>query len=707
MGNVLNPRKTQFETMIANAQGTAGLLDAQGRVLYLSGPLLGYSLDEMRGRSLLEGVHPEDLPHAEQWFAHCLDQPSERIRVQLRKIHNDGSIRVVEAVMVNKLSDPEIGAIVLQCLDITERTAVEVVSASDLRFLEKICFVLSESLEYEAAIHKVVDLTVGHLGDWCSVDLIEDGSIQRVATAHSNPNLLKLAEKVIETGETVCVSQLTTEQLASMDSKDREILQELDICSYVATPLKARERVLGVLSATRSRDSRQYDSRDLALIKDVATQIALHVDKARLLREAQRAQKQSDLLTEVTTLLAESFDSANILQRLARNAVQNFAEYCFVHRFTANGRLYRAAGAHADPEMCATVNKLLGEQEIGLEGQEYIQSFIDKNVPSLTRDGGHLASRMSDGVYKDMIQRLAPHSWIIAPLVARGNRLGAILLARSKKRPQYTDNDLRFVEELARRAAIAIDNERLYRESQEASRLKDQFVATISHELRTPLTVIAGWTAVLQKHEVDQKTIERALAAIQRNVTLQTSLVDDLLDVSRIVSGKMRLDVKPVDLCALVESSVENMKDAAAAKAINIAFLTEGTIEPIACDPDRIQQVLWNLLSNSIKFTPPDGSIQVVIRSNQANEAEIIISDTGVGIVSEFLPFVFDRFRQFDGSTTRKAAGLGLGLSIVKHLVELHGGMVHAESAGKGQGASFRVVLPRSARRVAALSSQP
>jgi signal transduction histidine kinase len=263
------------------------------------------------------------------------------------------------------------------------------------------------------------------------------------------------------------------------------------------------------------------------------------------------------------------------------------------------------------------------------------------------------------------------------------------------------------VEELARRAAIAIDNERLYRESQDASRLKDQFLATISHELRTPLTVIAGWTAVLQKNDVDRKNIERALDAIQRNVTLQNSLVDDLLDVSRIVTGKMRLDVKPVDLCALIESSVENMKDAAAAKAISIAFVTEGIIEPVVCDPHRIQQVLWNLLSNAIKFTPPNGSIQVVIRSNQTNDAEIIVSDTGVGITSEFLPFVFDRFRQYDGSTTRKVAGLGLGLSIVKHLVELHGGTVHAESAGPGQGATFRVVLPRSARHLVALPSQP
>jgi signal transduction histidine kinase len=222
-----------------------------------------------------------------------------------------------------------------------------------------------------------------------------------------------------------------------------------------------------------------------------------------------------------------------------------------------------------------------------------------------------MVSQMSDGPYKEMIRRLAPYSWIVAPLIARGNRLGALLLARSEKSPQYTQNDLRFVEELARRAAIAIDNERLYRESQEAGRLKDQFLATVSHELRTPLTTIVGWTSILQKNEVDSETFDKALASIQRNVRLQQSMVDDLLDVSRIVTGKMRLDMRPVDLWFLIQVSVDNMQSSAEAKGMKIEFASEPTPLPIICDPDRIQQVLWNLLSNAIKFTPSRGRIKV------------------------------------------------------------------------------------------------
>jgi signal transduction histidine kinase len=473
-------------------------------------------------------------------------------------------------------------------------------------------------------------------------------------------------------------------------------VRDLDICSYAAVPLKARGRVIGVLSLIKNSASSRYDDHDLAFIKEVATHIALHIDNARLFRDAQVAQKQSALLGEITSLLAESFDSANILQRLAQVAVESFSDYCFVHRFDTYGRLYRAAGAHADPALSTIIDALL-ERDIEAEGQQYIQSIIEKNTPHLTCDGGQMVSRMSEGPYKEMIKTLGPYSWIMAPLIARGNRLGALLLARSEKSPQYTQDDRHFVEELARRAAIAIDNERLYRESQAASRLKDQFLATVSHELRTPLTTIVGWTAILQKNAVDQNTYQKALASIQRNVRLQQSMVDDLLDVSRIVTGKMRLDMRPVDLWFLVQLSVDNMQSAADAKGMKIDFVPEGTTLPIVCDPDRIQQVLWNLLSNAIKFTPTNGCITVSVRQNPPNHVEIVVTDTGIGIPSEFLPFVFDRFRQYDGSSTRSTAGLGLGLSIVKHLVELHGGTVHAESAGLGLGSTLRVVLPRNA----------
>jgi len=725
MGSFLPPSNAQTQAMIALAQGAVALIDAEARILFVSTSLLGHSVDNAYGQSLLDDIHPDDLPYFRMQFQRCLDHPDVQIHTQLRTFHKDGSTRVFETVLLNKLNDADIGAIALHYFDITEQKAIEIRQTSNRKFLEKVGTVLSESLEYTATINRVVSLVLGYLADWCSLDLLaEDGSIEQITVGNANPELVQCIKDtgfhrlvsfspqspvatVIATGEVLYVPHLTSEMLASAGVSTGALssARDLDKYSFVAAPLKARGHVLGVLSLMRSGESGKYDEDDLAFIKDVTTRIALHIDNAQLYREAQHAQKQAALLAEITTLLAESLESSDILQRLARIVVDSFADYCFVHRFSADGGLYRAAGAHRDAELCGVVNQLL-ECPIEPEGQHYIRTVIDRNLPSLTRDGNPLVSKMPDGPYKDMIQRLAPNSWIMAPLVAGGTCLGSLLLARSQGSPQYTSKDVHFVHELARRASIAIDNERLYRESQEASRLKDQFLATISHELRTPLTSIAGWAAILQRKNIDEKILVQALDGIQRNVRLQTSLVEDLLDVSRIITGKLRLDPKVVDLQTLVASSVDNVRSMTDAKSIKVAFIAEGHTGPILCDPNRIQQIFWNLLSNAIKFTPANGNIKVVVRRNQANGAEIIVSDTGIGIAPEFLPFVFDRFRQFDGSTTRNVAGLGLGLSIVKHLVELHGGTVHAESAGVGQGSTFRVILPSAAVAAAQAASE-
>jgi PAS domain S-box-containing protein len=715
MGKFLPPSNAQIQAMIALTQGAVALIDAEARILFVNTSLLGHSLENAYGQSLFADVHPDDLPQFKKQLQQCLDQPDVRIHTQLKTFHIDGSTRVFETVLLNKLNDPNIGAIVLHYYDVTEQKISEAKKESHRKFLEKVSTVLSESLEYKATIDRVVSLALDFLGDWCSLVLLaEDGTIDQVTMAHANAEFLNgimdvrlrwptsadsefpLAT-VILTGEAVHVSSLTPEVLACMDitTSAPDMASNLDGCSFVAVPLKARGHVLGVLSLMRSQEDR-YDEYELAFIKEVTSRIALHIDNARLYREAQLAEHQAALQAEITTLLAESLDSSNILQRLAHVAVDSFADYCFVHRFGLDGRLYRAAGAHADPELCGIVNQLL-EVPIEPEGHQYINTSIDRDAPTLTRDGAPLVSKMPEGPYKEMVSRLAPNSWIMAPLVARGTRLGGLLLARSKHSPQYTREDVKFVDELARRASVAIDNERLYRESQEAGRIKDQFLATMSHELRTPLTAIAGWSAILQRKNISPKTFEQALEGIQRNVKQQTSLVEDLLDVSRIVTGKLRLEIRSADLQALVGLTLDNMQSMADAKSINVDFLTEGQLGTIACDPDRIQQVLWNLMSNAIKFTPADGSIKVTVRSNSSNAIEIIVSDTGIGITREFLPFVFERFRQFDGSTRRSVAGLGLGLSIVKHLVELHGGSVHAESMGLGHGSTFRVLLPAAA----------
>jgi signal transduction histidine kinase/ActR/RegA family two-component response regulator len=233
----------------------------------------------------------------------------------------------------------------------------------------------------------------------------------------------------------------------------------------------------------------------------------------------------------------------------------------------------------------------------------------------------------------------------------------------------------------------------LLEEAEAANRTKDEFLATMSHELRTPMTAILGWAHLLRTSRFSEDDLARALETVERNARAQTKLIDDLLDISRIITGKLRLDVRTVDLASVIEAAVDATRPTAEAKQIRLQTVIDPQAGPVSGDTDRLQQVVWNLLTNAIKFTPKGGRVQVRLERINSH-VEITVSDTGRGISAEFLPHVFDRFRQADGTTTRTHGGLGLGLSIVRQLVELHGGTVSAESAGEGQGSSFTVQLP-------------
>jgi PAS domain S-box-containing protein len=261
----------------------------------------------------------------------------------------------------------------------------------------------------------------------------------------------------------------------------------------------------------------------------------------------------------------------------------------------------------------------------------------------------------------------------------------------------------RRAEETARRAAEErrqlLEMERAARtEAERANAMKDAFLANLSHELRTPLSSIVGWSHVLRRGATVDAELRRGLEAIERSARMQTQLIEDLLDMNRITSGKVRLDVQPVDPLAVIEAAIETVRPAAEAKGIRVDRLLDPRAGPISGDPNRLQQVVWNLLSNAIKFTAKDGRVQVGLGRVDSLVA-ISVADTGVGIRPEFLPYVFEPFRQQDGSTARRHAGLGLGLAIVRHLVELHGGTVEARSPGEGRGATFVVYLPPTVAR--------
>ena len=255
------------------------------------------------------------------------------------------------------------------------------------------------------------------------------------------------------------------------------------------------------------------------------------------------------------------------------------------------------------------------------------------------------------------------------------------------------------------RQALLESEQAARREAEAANRAKDEFLATLSHELRTPLNAIVGWAHLLRTGQLDEGQTTRAVEVIDRNAKAQSQIVADVLDVSRIVMGKLRLDVRPVDLATVVEEALDTLRPAAAAKEIHIEASLEGGGR-VSGDPDRLQQVIWNLVSNAIKFTSNGGRIQVRLR-REPSHVDVVVEDTGVGIRPDFLPHVFERFRQSDSSSTRAHGGLGLGLALVRHLVELHGGTVAASSPGEGGGATFTVRLPLMLAQEQAGAAEP
>ncbi|MDQ5837718.1 MAG: PAS domain S-box protein [Acidobacteriota bacterium] len=294
---------------------------------------------------------------------------------------------------------------------------------------------------------------------------------------------------------------------------------------------------------------------------------------------------------------------------------------------------------------------------------------------------------------------LRPQSSLVVPMAVMGRIIGTIEV-QAYENHAYREEHVTAMKMGANLAAVALENMRLLQfesrareAAEESNRLKDEFLATLSHELRTPLTAILGWSSMLLDGRLDERGTRTAIEIIERNARTQQQIVDDILDVSRVITGQLRIETEPTDLRRVVEAAVDTVRPAATAKSISLTAAFEPGVGPVMGEPRRLQQVVWNLLLNAVKFTPIGGEVRVRLEA-EGGHARLTVSDTGQGISPHFLPHVFERFRQGDQSTTRTYGGLGLGLSIVRHLVELHGGTVKAESEGEGRGSTFTVELP-------------
>lgn len=420
-------------------------------------------------------------------------------------------------------------------------------------------------------------------------------------------------------------------------------------------------------------------------------------------REAQTADFRARALA---LLSSSSLDLEAALQGLADLAVPGLADWCCVHLLRGDGAVVLQAVAHSDPQKVALLWQIDRRAPVDPQARHGVakvlragKSKVYANIPDSV-----LSTVAPDAELLEMLREEGSLSAMCVPLIARGRTLGAISLLCGDGGRGFGAADLAVVEDLARDAAVAIDNARLYGEAQEANRMKDEFLRTLSHELRTPMNSILGWAQMLRQRQLSSEKMAVGLETIERNSRLLTQTIEDLLEVSRIVSGNVCLRRRPVDLVRAIESAAAAVRADAEGKGIELAIVIGEGIRPVSGDAARLQQVLWNLLNNAIKFTPAGGRVEIRLsevsgqRGGGNNAAvdfvAIAVSDTGIGISEEFLPFVFDRFRQADSTSKRYYGGLGLGLAIVRHLVELHGGTVWAESPGEGLGSTFGVRLP-------------
>jgi len=419
----------------------------------------------------------------------------------------------------------------------------------------------------------------------------------------------------------------------------------------------------------------------------------LHHEQQRLRREAEAAERRAAFLAAASASLS-SLDYETNLRAVAQLAVPELCDWCVVDLVHEDGTLKRVAMEHADPAQVAQAQEIARKyppdmtRPGGVGGvlrsarAELIESFSDEMLVASARDEEHLR----------VLRSARLESMMIVPLTAGERVMGAITFVSVTAGRRFTRADLAFASELARRAGLAIDNARLFKQAQAANRVKDEFLATLSHELRTPLNVMMGRTQML-KTIAQSPAVTQIAEILDRNGATLSRLVDDLLDVSRMTLGQVTLDIQPIQLDALVASAIHSVQPSAQAKGLTLRTDIAGSVPPLNGDSVRLQQVIWNILANAVKFTSAGGTIVVTLAS-EGRDIVLTVTDSGIGIDAAFLPHVFDMFSQAEGTFSRHHGGLGLGLSIVRRLVELHGGQVMAASAGRGRGSTFTIRLP-------------
>lgn len=696
-----------------------------------------------------------------------------------------------------------------------------------LTFLAEASRVLASSLDYETTLQGIARLAVPVVADWCAVDVVDaDGTLKRLALTHVDPEKIawanELAERypedpespqgtyaVLRSREPVLMSEIPDEMLVqgARDEEHLALIREVGLRSYISTPLVARDRALGVISFVTAESGRVYDEDDLAFAEELARRAAVAVDNAGLFRSALENEEQQRFLAEAGSALASSLDFRGTLQSVAHLAVPVFADWCIVD-VIEGGEIHRVAVAASSPSSQEALEELRVRYPPTGDSRQPAAQALRAGEPVLfyefTPEG--LAATVRDEDHHKLMQRLDPRSAIAIPLVARGTTVGAITFARGESGRRYTDADLPLAEEIARRAALAVDNARLHRETEERARaalalthvadgvfmvdqdgfvrlwnpaaetitglraddvvggrvsdvipgweeldsrlpdspvrapaapraetlpveiegrelwlsitgvgleegtvyafrdlteeralekVRSDFVSTISHELRTPLASVYGAAVTLSRRgsELDEEQRGRLIAVIASEAERLARIVNDILLASRLDSQTLVFSIETCNAFEALQRAVEAAQTYLPER-IELRLSEPDGAPPVAADPEKLRQVLGNLIDNAVKYSPGGGLVQISVEG-RGRRVRFTVADEGIGIPPEESERIFEKFYRLDPDLLQGVGGTGLGLYISRELVRRMGGVIWVESQ-LGEGSTFYVELPRA-----------
>jgi PAS domain S-box-containing protein len=673
--------------------------------------LFGHSAAEVIGRSITIIIPPERLSEEPVLLARI--RAGEAVEMETIRQRKDGT-RVPISLMVSPIRDADgriVGASKI-ARDITERKRAESERAELHRRLATLVEA-SATLLNSPDTQSVVDATmrIAHellVADGYAIWTSERGTKWRVS--QSAGVSVQFASRVIEArgaapsdpllpiSRAWAVPDVTTQPLLAGEG---DAYRDEGIRSMLVCPMRlGADRAATLVFYYRTpRDFTGADietGQTLANLAAAAMTTADLYDQLRVERNAlEAARGRAAFLADTTAVLSGSLDYEKTLAAVARMAVPEIADWCAVDLLGTEGELQRVAAAHVDPAKIEHARELHARypSQAGTPGGVHEVVRTGKAAMMTSIPPELVAAHAETSEHARLLAELALTSYMCVPLLSANGPLGAITFAYAESGRHYTDRDLAFTQELAARATLAIENAVAYRRANEANRVKDEFLATLSHELRTPLNAILGYAQMLNTGVLAGQRYANGMTVMMRNAHVLKQIIDDVLDVARITSGKLRLNVRPIELGDIVANAVATIRPAADGKGLTVDVTPDPAGTFVLGDPDRLQQIVWNLLSNAVKFTPSGGWVRV--RQRQVDSAvELTVADSGQGIDPAFLPYIFERFRQADSRFSRDHGGLGLGLSIVRELTELHGGTVSAVSGGRGAGATFTVRLP-------------